>query len=158
MIFSYRCSWENIWVLLTRWELSLFRFQGQTRLYKSKPSDFRMAIEEAMLAEDGILDPHLGPEQILEGAGSRADQEFYCQDQVILISFTLCYVSAYDTHYERTYKFSSTVLWACNIDYSGYTALVAIHLTKKASGFKSTRKYMLQPLMQLLHACWSLMS
>ncbi|XP_042485997.1 histone-lysine N-methyltransferase ATX4-like [Macadamia integrifolia] len=32
------------------------RFQGQTQLHKSKPSDFRMAIEEAFLAEHGFMD------------------------------------------------------------------------------------------------------
>ncbi|XP_061372884.1 histone-lysine N-methyltransferase ATX3-like, partial [Gastrolobium bilobum] len=60
------------------------RFQRQTQLYKSKPSDFHMAMEEAMLAEDGILDSHLGAEQITdvqahssgltEYAGSYVDQ------------------------------------------------------------------------------------
>ncbi|KAK7338057.1 hypothetical protein VNO77_18654 [Canavalia gladiata] len=57
------------------------RFQGQTRLYKSKASDFRMAIEEAMLAEDGILDSYLGAEQNMEGQDSCVDQEHYSQDQ-----------------------------------------------------------------------------
>ncbi|TKY61766.1 Histone-lysine N-methyltransferase ATX3 [Spatholobus suberectus] len=52
------------------------RFQGQPpRLYKSKASDFQMALEEAMLAEDGILDSHLGAEQIMEGADSCVDQD-----------------------------------------------------------------------------------
>lgn len=31
----------------------VFRFQGQTKLHGSKPSDFNMAIEEAILAENG---------------------------------------------------------------------------------------------------------
>ncbi|KAJ1414709.1 Zinc finger, PHD-type [Sesbania bispinosa] len=58
------------------------RFQGQTRLYKSKLSDFHMAMEEAMLAEDGILDTHLGAEQIMDGAaGSCVDQEYSYQNQ-----------------------------------------------------------------------------
>ena len=35
---------------------SSFRFQGQTKLNKSKPSDFKMAIEEAILAEYGYMD------------------------------------------------------------------------------------------------------
>lgn len=35
---------------------SSFRFQGQTELNKSKPSDFKMAIEEAILAEYGYMD------------------------------------------------------------------------------------------------------
>ncbi|KAF3776935.1 Histone-lysine N-methyltransferase [Nymphaea thermarum] len=34
-----------------------FGFQGQTQLFKSKPSDFRLAIEEASLAEYGFFDP-----------------------------------------------------------------------------------------------------
>lgn len=38
----------------------LDRFQGQTDLHKSKPSDFRMAIEEAFLAEQGFMDGQLG--------------------------------------------------------------------------------------------------
>ncbi|KAH0466568.1 hypothetical protein IEQ34_003806 [Dendrobium chrysotoxum] len=33
----------------------LDRFQGQTQLYRSNPSEFRMAIEEAFLAEHGFL-------------------------------------------------------------------------------------------------------
>ncbi|KAF7826177.1 histone-lysine N-methyltransferase ATX3 [Senna tora] len=67
------------------------RFQGQTRLYKSKPSDFQMALEEAMLAEDGLLDSHLGAEQItnvdehpnefVEATSSYVDQDYYSQDQ-----------------------------------------------------------------------------
>ncbi|XP_057454792.1 histone-lysine N-methyltransferase ATX3-like [Lotus japonicus] len=67
------------------------RFQGQTQLYKSKPSDFRMALEEAMLAENGILESQLGaedvtdvkahPYELMEATGSCADQEYYCQDQ-----------------------------------------------------------------------------
>ncbi|TKY64081.1 Histone-lysine N-methyltransferase ATX3 [Spatholobus suberectus] len=67
------------------------RFQGQTRLYKSKPSDFRMALEEAMLAEDGVLESHLGGEEVadvehrrdglMEAMGSYVDQEYYGQDQ-----------------------------------------------------------------------------
>ncbi|ONK81166.1 uncharacterized protein A4U43_C01F25980 [Asparagus officinalis] len=32
------------------------RFQGQTHLYKSKPGDFQMAMEEAFLAESGFLE------------------------------------------------------------------------------------------------------
>ncbi|KAG4950917.1 hypothetical protein JHK85_044784 [Glycine max] len=69
------------------------RFQGQTRLYKSKPSDFRMALEEAMLAEDGVLESHLGrreevthanahPDGLMEATGSYVDEECYGQDQL----------------------------------------------------------------------------
>ena len=61
-------------------------------MYKSKPSDFQMALEEALLAEDGILDSHLGTDQIInveappsgfvEATESYFDQQFYSQDQV----------------------------------------------------------------------------
>ncbi|KAK7285790.1 hypothetical protein RJT34_20571 [Clitoria ternatea] len=57
------------------------RFQGQTRLYRSKASDFHMAIEEAMLAEDGILDSQLGAEQIMDGVDSCVDQECCDRDK-----------------------------------------------------------------------------
>lgn len=36
------------------------RFKGQKQLHKSKPSDFQMAIEEALLAEDGYVDASVG--------------------------------------------------------------------------------------------------
>lgn len=55
-------------------KLSLFRFQGQSQLYKSKASEFQSAIEEATLAENGILDSHLEAKQIMEGADSHVDQ------------------------------------------------------------------------------------
>ncbi|KAK7275362.1 hypothetical protein RIF29_16478 [Crotalaria pallida] len=67
------------------------RFQGQTRLFKSKPSDFRMALEEAMLAQDGLLDSQSGVEEVsnvnahsvglTEATGSCLDGEYYYQDQ-----------------------------------------------------------------------------
>ncbi|WJX85718.1 RING-type E3 ubiquitin transferase [Trifolium repens] len=57
------------------------RFQGQTRLNKSQQSDFHKAMEEAVLAEDGILDPHFVANQVVEDVGSCADQEYHCQDQ-----------------------------------------------------------------------------
>nr|KYP50996.1 Histone-lysine N-methyltransferase ATX3 [Cajanus cajan] len=60
------------------------RFQRQIRLYKSKANDFQKALEEAMLAEEGILDSHLGAEQIMEGADSCVGhdyQEHSYQDQ-----------------------------------------------------------------------------
>ncbi|GMH21744.1 hypothetical protein Nepgr_023586 [Nepenthes gracilis] len=69
----------------------LDRFQGQTDLHKSNPGDFRMAIEEAYLAEQGFMDsdPVLGQETFLganpggfhEATGSNQDQEFHSQDQ-----------------------------------------------------------------------------
>ncbi|GAU42350.1 hypothetical protein TSUD_350160, partial [Trifolium subterraneum] len=40
--------------------------RGQTQLYKSKPSEFQMALEEAKLAEDGILESHLGAEEVTD--------------------------------------------------------------------------------------------
>ncbi|KAI4355233.1 hypothetical protein L6164_004026 [Bauhinia variegata] len=68
------------------------RFQGQTRLYKSKPSDFQMALEEALLAEDGFMDSNMGTEQITnieaqpsgytEASNSYVDPEYYSQDQI----------------------------------------------------------------------------
>ncbi|OIW13584.1 hypothetical protein TanjilG_25683 [Lupinus angustifolius] len=67
------------------------RFQGQTQLHKCKPRDFHVAIEEAILTEDGILDLHFGAKQItnvdahpsglMEGTGSTVDQERYDQHQ-----------------------------------------------------------------------------
>ncbi|KAE9605740.1 putative histone-lysine N-methyltransferase transcription regulator PHD family [Lupinus albus] len=67
------------------------RFQGQTQLYKSKPSDFRMALEEAMLAQDGLLDSQLGVEEVTnvkaysdglkQATGSYVDHECYYQGQ-----------------------------------------------------------------------------
>lgn len=68
-----------------------FRFQGQTELHKSKPSDFRMAIEEALLAEQGFVDGQLGlvrtslydanPHGFQEAAGSNQFQEYSSQRQ-----------------------------------------------------------------------------
>ncbi|KAI9110050.1 hypothetical protein K1719_019091 [Acacia pycnantha] len=67
------------------------RFQGQTRLYKCKPSDFQMALEEALLAEDGFMDSHVGTEQrtnaealpngFMEATSSYVDPEYGSQDQ-----------------------------------------------------------------------------
>ncbi|XP_042505067.1 histone-lysine N-methyltransferase ATX5-like isoform X2 [Macadamia integrifolia] len=51
----------------------LDRFQGQTQLHKSKPSDFRMAIEEAFLAEHGFM------EVLTEEANTVAGQSAYQQ-------------------------------------------------------------------------------
>ncbi|KAF6135874.1 hypothetical protein GIB67_014539 [Kingdonia uniflora] len=67
------------------------RFQGQTQLYRSKPSDFRMAIEEAFLAEHGFMSPLVEkqnssyhqsiPRVIYEATGSNQDQECQSQNQ-----------------------------------------------------------------------------
>ncbi|KAJ6841016.1 histone-lysine N-methyltransferase ATX4-like [Iris pallida] len=70
------------------------RFQGQTELHESKPSDFRVAIEEAFLAEYGFVGKQddvnisgqsayqhqLFPGGIQEATGSNHDQE--CQSQI----------------------------------------------------------------------------
>ncbi|XP_057980958.1 histone-lysine N-methyltransferase ATX4-like [Malania oleifera] len=65
------------------------RFQGQTQLHKSKPSDFRMAIEEGFLAEHGFIDfnhgtgltnDEAGATGIQEATGSNQDQECYSQN------------------------------------------------------------------------------
>lgn len=59
-------------------------------MYKSKPSDFQMAIEEALLAENGFLDtsfgsyttdPEANPAQFREANGFYEDQEYYTQNQ-----------------------------------------------------------------------------
>ncbi|KAG6725628.1 hypothetical protein I3842_02G041000 [Carya illinoinensis] len=67
------------------------RYQGQTQLYKSKLSDFKRALEEALLAENGILDTNLGageiaipeenPKEIQEATASNLDQQYYSQNQ-----------------------------------------------------------------------------
>jgi hypothetical protein len=82
----------GLYLLILR--IMLFRFQGQTRLNKSQQSDFHKAMEEAVLAEDGILDPHFVADQVVEDAGSCADQKYHCQEQVISIfSTVLCTVA-----------------------------------------------------------------
>ncbi|CAN4108422.1 unnamed protein product [Withania somnifera] len=67
------------------------RFQGQTKLYGSRPSDFHMAIEEAILAEHGCTNKGLEMEQEIspatndsgfeEATGSNQELEFYFSDQ-----------------------------------------------------------------------------
>lgn len=42
----------------------MFRFQGQTKLHGSKPSDFRLAIEEAIMAENGHVEAGLEPSPV----------------------------------------------------------------------------------------------
>ncbi|KAL2511285.1 Histone-lysine N-methyltransferase ATX3 [Abeliophyllum distichum] len=63
------------------------RFQGQTKLYGSKPSDFHMAIEEAILAENGYTNPSVetvqetlpgtNPSEIEQATGSNQESQ-YC--------------------------------------------------------------------------------
>ncbi|KAK4476341.1 hypothetical protein RD792_015490 [Penstemon davidsonii] len=65
------------------------RFQGQTKLYGSKPSDFHMAIEEAILAENGYTNSTMEAEQETlpvtssgdaeEATGSNQESEFTIQ-------------------------------------------------------------------------------
>ncbi|KAK9094057.1 hypothetical protein Scep_025526 [Stephania cephalantha] len=89
---SYRAFVQYV-VFTKRW---LLRFQGQTQLHKSKPSDFRMAIEEAFLAENGFADMYIGntsiivgqsdynkcnPGGIMEATDSNQDQECHSQNQ-----------------------------------------------------------------------------
>ncbi|PON98019.1 Histone-lysine N-methyltransferase ATX [Trema orientale] len=67
------------------------RFRGQTQLYKSKPSEFQMAIEEALLAENGFLDSSFGndkisssetcPREIQGATTSNQEEEYYSQNQ-----------------------------------------------------------------------------
>ncbi|KAK6918220.1 hypothetical protein RJ641_016642, partial [Dillenia turbinata] len=61
------------------------RFQDQKQLNSSNVSDFRRAVEEAFLAENGFVDPHCASDQTVhpekfsagaqEGTGSNQDQE-----------------------------------------------------------------------------------
>eukprot|EP01018_Ginkgo_biloba_P024518 Gb_33483 [translate_table: standard] len=60
MIFPFieymdRYAKFSFFMALTEVSASI-RFQGQTQLNRSKPSDFKMAIEEAILAEYGFMD------------------------------------------------------------------------------------------------------
>ncbi|XP_020527882.1 histone-lysine N-methyltransferase ATX4 isoform X1 [Amborella trichopoda] len=75
---------------------NLDRFQGQTQLHRSTPSEFRIAIEEAFLAEHGFeetLDNELNnsgqqvhslsvPRGVQEVTDSNQDQEGHSQNQV----------------------------------------------------------------------------
>lgn len=62
----------------------LDRFQCQKQLYKSKPVDFRIAIEEAFLADHGFIgtetNSQLIPRSFQETTGSNHDLE--CQSQI----------------------------------------------------------------------------
>ena len=50
-------EWRSTFlIILIDVGISFVRYQGQTQLNKSKPSDFQMAIEEATLAEYGFED------------------------------------------------------------------------------------------------------
>ncbi|CAK9165778.1 unnamed protein product [Ilex paraguariensis] len=67
------------------------RFRGQTKLYGSKPSDFNVAIEEAVLAEHGHTDTDLrtvqetylvaNNDEIQEATGLNLDQEYCFHNQ-----------------------------------------------------------------------------
>lgn len=65
-----------------------------------------MALEEAKLAKDGILESHLQaeevtnveaqPDRVEEVMISNIDQEYYCQDQVKLIFYICVFISWFD--------------------------------------------------------------
>ncbi|CAL5400880.1 unnamed protein product [Camellia sinensis] len=63
------------------------RFRTQTQLYGSKPIDFQMAIDEAILAENGYTDTGLETDpatnhiEIQEATGSNHDQEGWSHSQ-----------------------------------------------------------------------------
>ncbi|XP_026457848.1 histone-lysine N-methyltransferase ATX4-like [Papaver somniferum] len=74
------------------------RFQGQTQLHKSKPSDFRMAIEEAFLVDNGFSEMSMEgvhtpndqsiclqsfPRGIKQTIDSNKDQECHSHDQAL---------------------------------------------------------------------------
>ncbi|GLT79768.1 hypothetical protein SLA2020_512450 [Shorea laevis] len=63
----------------------LDRYQGQTQLYKWKQSDFQLAVEEAVLAENGCLDPSLNAQQTADldahPCASSQDGDPYLHDQ-----------------------------------------------------------------------------
>ncbi|KAH9787476.1 Histone-lysine N-methyltransferase ATX5 [Citrus sinensis] len=70
------------------------KFQEPTQLHKSKISGFQIALEEAVLAENGFLDLNLGIGQIgpeaysrrgQEATGSGQDLEYCPQNQVVLM-------------------------------------------------------------------------
>ena len=70
-------------------KFSLFRYQGQTQFYKWKQSDFQMALEEAVLAENGFLDTCHKTCQIgypdAQPSGSSHDLDYlYSQNQASL--------------------------------------------------------------------------
>ncbi|KAK6260553.1 hypothetical protein SCA6_015027 [Theobroma cacao] len=58
------------------------RYQGQTQFYKWKPSDFQMALEEAILAENGFLDSGHKTQQLgypeAQPSGSSQDLDYLC--------------------------------------------------------------------------------
>ncbi|KAH6756582.1 SET domain protein 14 [Perilla frutescens var. hirtella] len=64
------------------------RFQGQTKLHGSKPSDFRMAIEEAIMAENGYTDSAAEAGQELSPAtnhGIPISQLFFSSGSVFIV-------------------------------------------------------------------------
>uniref|UniRef100_A0A9I9DRR5 Histone-lysine N-methyltransferase ATX3 n=1 Tax=Cucumis melo TaxID=3656 RepID=A0A9I9DRR5_CUCME len=71
----------------------LERFKGQKQLHKSKPSDFQMAIEEALLAEDGYVDASVGSmlmslreadvSGLPDASTSNQDLEYYSEKKVV---------------------------------------------------------------------------
>lgn len=55
----------------------LFRFQDQTKLYNYKPSEFKKAVEEAVLAENGV-EGNCGAAEINcpDSSATESDQEY----------------------------------------------------------------------------------
>lgn len=51
------------------------RFQGQTKLHGSKPSDFHLAIEEAVMAENGYVDSAMEAGQETSPAVNQGEAE-----------------------------------------------------------------------------------
>ncbi|KAL6131074.1 hypothetical protein ACLB2K_069452 [Fragaria x ananassa] len=73
----------------------LERFRGQTQLYRSKPSEFQMAIEEAVLAENGFVyppckatDSEANVTEIQEATDFYQDQAYHSQNQEALLKDT----------------------------------------------------------------------
>lgn len=100
----------------------IFRFQAQTDLHKSKPTDFRMAIEEALLAEQGFMDGQLGmvtstvydanPHGFHEATGSNHLQDCSSQCQA-------CTLNIFCVHFGRCFKFEKVL----NVDVIAYGAI-----------------------------------
>ncbi|XAR62967.1 Histone-lysine N-methyltransferase [Bertholletia excelsa] len=74
------------------------RFRGQTQLYGSKPRDFRMAIEEAILAENGYTDTGLGTGQGTHKATNHGE----LQEATDFIQHQHCYRHSKESHDKDT--------------------------------------------------------
>lgn len=90
---------------------ALFRFQTQTQLYGSKPSDFRLSIEEALLVENGHTksdfneghedNPIINHSTIQEATASNRDIDYYsfnkasCDITIIILCLLLLWGQSY---------------------------------------------------------------